>query len=67
MSKSQRIAMLKRQISPRQKEILSLRVEGLTHRQIAKKLGITRGCIGAHMANVRRLYDGNGLKLISRK
>ena len=58
-------------LSPREREVISLKVEGLTHRQISDRLGISTGCIGVLLQRARGKLDGtyhDGLRLdINRK
>ena len=58
-------------LSPREREVISLKVEGLTHRQISDRLGISTNCIGVLLQRARGKLDGtyhDGLRLdINRK
>ena len=53
-------------LSPREREVISLKVEGLTHRQISDRLGISTGCVGVLLQRARGKLDGtyhDGLRL----
>ena len=46
--------MKKKEISPREDEILYWVARGLTDIQIAKKLGISPDTVGVHLFNIRK-------------
>ncbi|MDB2022185.1 sigma factor-like helix-turn-helix DNA-binding protein [[Clostridium] symbiosum] len=53
-------------LSQREKEIMTLKIDGLTYQQIADRLDITSGCVGALIQKSRAKLDGtyhDGLRL----
>lgn len=53
-------------LSPREKELMTLKIAGLTHQQISDRLDITSGCIGVLLQKARAKLDGtyyDGLRL----
>ncbi|MCQ4834664.1 LuxR C-terminal-related transcriptional regulator, partial [[Clostridium] symbiosum] len=45
-------------LSQREKEIMTLKIDGLTYQQIADRLDITSGCVGALIQKSRAKLDG---------
>ena len=45
---------IEHKLTPRQREVLQLAMEGLSSAQIAKRLGLTQGTVKVHLHNVRK-------------
>lgn len=57
-------------LSPREREMILLKIDGLTHRQIADKLCIQTSCVGVLLQRARAKLDGtyhDGLRLTINK
>lgn len=45
-------------LTPREKEIMTLKIEGLTYQQIADRVGVQSSCVGALLHRARAKLDG---------